>query len=70
MSDPRTAYHESGHAVVASSLNKRFSRVSILADGEIMGRVIFPSSYIVKLEEKKRPGNGSKLTLLFLWLVR
>jgi ATP-dependent Zn protease len=46
MSDLRcTAYHETGHSVAAFLLNKRFTSISIVSDGEIVGRVTSPLAY-------------------------
>jgi Peptidase family M41 len=36
-----TAYHEAGHAVLAYSLGRAFTRVSIAADGHTLGRCSF-----------------------------
>ena len=35
--DPRTAYHEAGHAVVALALNRPVHRVSVLPNVSLSG---------------------------------
>jgi hypothetical protein len=52
-----TAYHEAGHAVAAYLRNRRFTSISIIADGETLGQCVFgnkPGVIVLDAESYRR----------------
>ena len=45
--EERTAYHEAGHAVAAYLMHRRFKHITIVPEGDVLGRVKFslPNSF-------------------------